>query len=649
MKTFLGSFGIILMIFVPAFITQWKLWNSSEDDLKKVQLWYIAQLDTFQVQSVALKNAAAAYLEKELSTAEIREQLIETRLSYKRTEIFTAYFQPEFVNNYINGAPLPKVDPNIPAVEVIPPCGLQTLDELVFADDPQEHAEEIYHLAGKLLDDMKSPIAYCRVKPFQHRYIFEAARTSLLSLYTLGLTGFDTPGSVNAIPEAIAVLESALDLLNSYEGFVYKHKQEGPYDALRVRYLDFLKFMKENDDFDTLDRMYVLREFINPLYMNIFNLQKSLHVDLREEVDPTMSAVNDHAEFMFSDDFLYPPFYARIADVDLSDPKKVELGKLLFFDPVLSRNLDLSCASCHHPDKAFTDGKKRSIQTKETITRNAPTLINAVYSPKYFLDLREYDLERQVKHVVYDKHEFNMDFVELADRLKESSEYLALFEEAYGDRDRYGISPWSISNSLAAYVASLRSWNSPFDQYARGETAYIDQDVIEGYNLFMGKAACGTCHFAPAFNGTVPPAYREAESEVLGVIIEYDTINPELDNDPGRIANGRARDEAPQYLRSFKTVTVRNVQLTGPYMHNGGFSTLEEVMDFYNRGGGAGMGLDVPHQTLPDVPLELSQTEINQIITFMNALTDTTGLTSQPGSLPAFESHPYWNDRHKVY
>lgn len=471
----------------------------------------------------------------------------------------------------------------------------------------------------------------------------------LVRLYTLGLTGFDTPGSVNAISEARAGIEGMMQALASYEAMAAKESVAGDHQSLMSQFRAFLQYLSEHTDFNELDRMYVLREFINPLYHGIYIFQKSLNIEFREEVDPTMSAVNYHAKYLFSEDYLYPPFYAEIAESDLFDQKKIDLGKTLFFDPVLSRDLNLSCASCHHPGKAFTDGKARSIETKEAITRNAPTLVNAVYSPKYFLDLREYDLERQVKHVVYDKHEFNIDFVELAERLKESSEYMTLFEEAYGDRDRYGISPWSISNSLAAYVASLRSWNSPFDQYARGETAYIDQDIIEGYNLFMGKAACGTCHFAPAFNGTVPPDYREAESEVLGVTVTYDTINPILDNDPGRIANSRARDAAPHFLRSFKTVTVRNAQLTGPYMHNGGFSSLEEVMDFYNRGGGAGMGLEVPHQTLPDVPLELSQTEINQIITFMNALTDTTGLTSQPVSLPAFENHPDWNDRHKVY
>jgi cytochrome c peroxidase len=346
---------------------------------------------------------------------------------------------------------------------------------------------------------------------------------------------------------------------------------------------------------------------------------------------------------LFDETFLNKSYYAQISDVDLLDPDKIALGKILFYDPVLSRSVNMSCATCHNPEKGFSDGRIKSMTTipVKGLLRNTPTLVNSVFSEKYFLDMREYDLERQVKHVVYNKHEFNMDFVELADRLKQSEEYVQLFTSAYGDRDKYVISTWSISNALAAYVASLSKFDSPFDRYMRGETDELSPEVIFGYNLFMGKAGCGTCHFAPTFNGTVPPLYRETESEVLGIPAVWDTIAYEIDPDIGRARNGRMVDALDQFAYSFKTTTVRNSALTGPYMHNGTFESLEKVVEFYNKGGGRGIGIDIPNQTLPESELQLSENEKLAIVAFMNALTDTVGMTSTIHHLPHFDDEQF--------
>jgi cytochrome c peroxidase len=163
----------------------------------------------------------------------------------------------------------------------------------------------------------------------------------------------------------------------------------------------------------------------------------------------------------------------------------------------------------------------------------------------------------------------------------------------------------------------------------------------------MGKAACGTCHFAPTFGGTVPVEYRESESEVLGVPAFPDTVDATLDEDPGRINSGKIRDELPHFAFSFKTTTVRNVALTAPYMHNGVYDSLEQVLDFYNRGGGAGIGIELEHQTLPDSPLNLTQSEQKDIIAFLESLTDTVGMTDQNVSLPAFGNE--WDNRKQTY
>jgi cytochrome c peroxidase len=152
----------------------------------------------------------------------------------------------------------------------------------------------------------------------------------------------------------------------------------------------------------------------------------------------------------------------------------------------------------------------------------------------------------------------------------------------------------------------------------RGSKDQLGPAEKNGFNLFMGKAKCGTCHFAPLFNGLVPPEFVETESEVLGVPKSKDTLNAQLDDDPGKFNF----TQSSVHKHAFKTPTLRNIELTAPYMHNGVFSTLEEVMTFYNNGGGRGLGIGPPNQTLPVEKLKLSPREIRDIIAFMRSLTD---------------------------
>ena len=147
----------------------------------------------------------------------------------------------------------------------------------------------------------------------------------------------------------------------------------------------------------------------------------------------------------------------------------------------------------------------------------------------------------------------------------------------------------------------------------------MTQVQVDGFNLFMGKAQCGTCHFPPFFNSLLPPFYDISEVEVLGTTETDDLELPVLDSDAGRYDLYHIR----YYRGAFKTPTVRNVARTAPYMHHGTFDSLATVMDFYNRGGGKGLGLDVQDQTLPSKPLDLSIREIDSIILFLESLTDS--------------------------
>jgi cytochrome c peroxidase len=167
---------------------------------------------------------------------------------------------------------------------------------------------------------------------------------------------------------------------------------------------------------------------------------------------------------------------------------------------------------------------------------------------------------------------------------------------------------------------------------------------VRGFNIFAGSGKCATCHFAPTFSGLVPPDFHESESEVLGVPLA-DEDKATLDPDLGRFNHAVINQNAPHYKYAFKTPTVRNIEYTAPYMHNGVFKTLDDVMIFYNRGGGANIGIDLPNRTLSDTPLRLPPDERNDVIAFLNSLSDTTGLTTPPRRLPKIGSDKALNDR----
>ncbi|GAB4421359.1 MAG: cytochrome c peroxidase [Bacteroidia bacterium] len=606
---------------------------------------YFAQQDALYEAIKALDSLAA----HEATAAQLREALHRTRLQYKRVEALLAYLEGAYTNLYLNGAPLPKLDPQAEnKITVLQPEGLQRLDELIYAEPAAEEREHIRRLTADLLRTYGSIMRYQqRALYLSDRQVFEAMRQQVLRIYTLGVTGFDTPGSGLALPEAAAALDHLRQMAAQYAAPLAERQRAGLADSIAQAFEAGLAQLDRQPDFDAFDRIAFFRQCIDPLYGLLLDAHLALGFETLDEVHNFPHAVNYASRSLFAADFLNTGFYAN-TESDPSLPARVELGRLLFFDPVLSRTVERSCASCHDPRRGFTDGRPKSLATggQGTLSRNSPTLINAVYADRYFHDLRTALLESQVDHVITDDKEFQMTYADILLRLQESGEYQALFRAAFPTRPAHRLfTQNTLTAALAAYVRTLTAFDTPVDRYLRGERDTLDPAVYRGYNLFMGKAACGTCHFAPVFNGTVPPVYRESESEVLGVPARPDTAGATVDADLGRIANGRPLEEAEIYRHAFKTPTVRNIGLSGPYMHNGVYETLAEVMDFYNRGGGAGIGIDLPNQTLPPDPLALDAREIADLIAFMEALSDTTGLTAVPGRLPAFPVGLPYSDR----
>jgi cytochrome c peroxidase len=434
-------------------------------------------------------------------------------------------------------------------------------------------------------------------------------RIELIRIYSLGVTGFDTPGSLNISEEA----EHAFTGMKKYiqdDSYFKNYNTE----KANLLFTAGIRYLSENKDFETFDRIEFYKKFIQPLYQELGSWDGRAD-DLKE-----FSGWNPASTNFFSSDFLDPYFYTLLKNDEDNEALR-KLGKQIFYDQNVSDNGKMSCATCHLPENAFTDLKVKSQSNVDgkTVLRNSPTLYNAVFAKRFFYDLRAFYLEQQAEHVIYNKDEFNTSYDNIIKKLNANPEYKKAFKIAF---KKGNINRENFSKALSSYVASLYSYESDFDQFMRNEKE-ISSDVKKGFNLFMGKANCATCHFAPNFSGLVPPFFNENESEVLGITAKPLSDKPlELDADKGRINSPVKKENSWIYENSFKTVTVRNIALTKPYFHNGTFGTLEEVLEFYNEGGGEGLGLKINNQTLAADKLNLTPKEIKQIIAFLNSLTD---------------------------
>ena len=586
---------------------------------EKVAALYTANFHKFQDEVDSL--AALANHSKSSSELEVLKKQVErTRLAYKEIEFIFDYYQTAYNGTYINGAPLPKVSEYFEEEKIIEPCGLQALDEAVYEEATDDNLQHIKVLAKGLKERVDFITKVQWPIDLKSSQIIECIRSGIVRVFTLGLTGYDTPGSVNALKESDVSWKSMETAFLYFEADI-SPAAKAKFEAIKKYFSKGKRLLNTHTDFNDFDRLTFLTEVANPLYAALLEFQNLNNIRL----EPFKKhAQNYEAKNIFDRDFINTDFYSELVYLPLDNPNTIELGELLFQDPQLSKGNIMSCASCHDPDKGFSDGLPKSVSNQKGVftARNAPTLIDAGYSTRFFWDMRATDLERQVMHVVDNDLEFNTDFDAIVRKLNKNATYKKLFQEAYGGIEEEDINERSISNAIAAYVNSLKSFNSSFDQYVRNQSEEYPENAKRGFNLFMGKAACGSCHFAPVFNGTVPPFYLESESEVLGVTQGFDSLAPKLDTDVGRMGNGLTLDHQPYLRHSFKTVTVRNVALTAPYMHNGSFETLEDVLAFYNLGGGVGMDLEVENQTLPAEPLGLSGQEVEDIIAFMKTLTD---------------------------
>ncbi|MEJ7604952.1 MAG: cytochrome c peroxidase [Bryobacteraceae bacterium] len=274
---------------------------------------------------------------------------------------------------------------------------------------------------------------------------------------------------------------------------------------------------------------------------------------------------------------------------------KSDLGKLLYFDNRLSADGSVSCASCHHPKFAFADGAAVSTGIKgQKGGRSAPTVLNRAYSLAQFWDGRAGTLEDQAKGPMANPLEMGHTHEGLIGKLKELAGYRAQFKAVYGVED-FTID--HVAKAIATFERTVLSGNSPYDQFKAGKRKAMTPQQIAGMKLYFGKAKCDACHEGINFTSN---AYHN-----LG--IGMDKKEPDL----GRsVVTKNPADQG-----AFKTPTLREIAKTAPYMHDGRFQTLEEVVDFYDKGG-------IPNANLDSTvkPLKLLAEEKKALIAFLQAL-----------------------------
>lgn len=288
--------------------------------------------------------------------------------------------------------------------------------------------------------------------------------------------------------------------------------------------------------------------------------------------------------------------YPVIPADNLPTQNRIDLGKKLFFDPVLSRDSTVSCGSCHHPELYFTDGLALSLGIDSNhALRNAPSLINVAYQPYMFWDGGVPTMEQQVLAPISNPLEMDFDVNAVVERLKKQPDYIAMFEKAYSQEPTV----FALTRAIANYERTLFSGRSAFDEYQYyGNTTALSASALNGKNIFFGeKGECFHCH--NEYN------FTDNSFKNNGLYLEYSD-------------SGRARITLqPGDVGKFKVPSLRNVAMTAPYMHDGSLGTLSAVIDHYNSGG-------KPHPNKSGLikPLNLTEEEKQDLLNFLLSLTD---------------------------
>ncbi len=604
------AFSLAVLPFAAILLFAFFYTGSTGEPAQKVKQLYLQYVKDFAAQTKKMQAHIYAADDKKL-----QQDFFALRISYKKIEVFAEYYFP-FYATKLNGPPIVFFEEDESDMPANQPSGMQVMEGLLFAKPVpaaskklKEQADELVRLAAELPQVNES-------FEFNDAGAFDAFMEELYRITALGITGFDSQTAQYSLPECAAALESLQQYMACYKN-MFNEKLPGKYAMLEKLFTEAQAFLKKENDFNRFNRMQFITACLNPLtktageFKTAYGLKDNTAGQYYSSIEKnnTLFAKNAFNVYRFLDDYN-------------SSPDKITLGRMLFFDPQLSADNSRSCASCHQPSRAFTDGLRTSvaIDGHTALPRNAPTIWNAALQRNLFADSRSRNLEEQVMQVLNNAKEMHGKAQQAAEKIIAQEKYSALYSKAFPGSNTSNAAQ-NICNAIACYERTLVALNSRFDRYMNGAPA-MNKDEISGFNLFMGKAKCGTCHFMPLFGGSKPPRYYYTESEVIGVPATANKKNAKLDPDSGRYNY----TGYPIHLYAFKTPSLRNAALTAPYMHNGVFGTLEQVVEFYNNGGGKGLGIAPPNQSLPFDKLNLSAAEQKNIIAFIKTLSDTAAV-----------------------
>lgn len=305
-------------------------------------------------------------------------------------------------------------------------------------------------------------------------------------------------------------------------------------------------------------------------------------------------------------------------------PRQIDLGRYLFFDPALSGDGSVSCATCHDPDQGFSDGRGRSVGASgEPLRRSAPSLWNVAFQKRMLWDARAGSLEEQMQGPLYDEQEMAGSPDQLLHTLNGIPQYRVLFSQAFPEDFRTGEAQIRLDHiyaAIAAFQTSLISLNSRYDQYAHGYADALTPPEKEGLNVFRSFVArCAECH--------TPPLFTNQQIAVIG------TPDPAgMPFDPG----AQVPLDEPSLRGGFKVPSLRNIALTAPYMHSGRFASMRDAVAFYTGGRGhavpEGENLKIHwHIWEP----QLTDAELDRLVDFLNTLTDESFKPRVPDELPS--------------
>lgn len=568
---------------------------------------------------------------------DIKRKIWDVRLKMKGLDFWLRYLEP-VVYMKING-PLPVEWENEVFEKFEKPykregAGL-SLAEL-YLDESSTQKDSLINLLQQSQNALATFRADSITRFFQKPdHFFFANRLFLLNLAAIYTTGFECPDTSRVIPELSSMLN---DVGEIYSVFSNSFPNDSVYQNYFVLYNAMQRFVSEQGQTpSTFDHFHFIKEYVNPLFALNQQFIHRYHAISKSYNDYSL---NNNCYSIF-DKTLYRGQNEKGIFIAVDDTTALndirETGRLLFYDPILSGNGKRSCASCHKPTEYFTDTTfETSLQfdAKSRLPRNTPSLINAVYNHLLMLDGKHYTLQNQAEEVISNPVEMGCSADEIVTNVMSCNTYKKAFQRYVKLTPNYPeISLEHIVSAVTLYYSGFSKFAAPFDRAMNG-TAELDKASIDGFNLFMSKAQCGTCHFVPLFNGVKPP-YISSEFEVLGVPSATDF--KKVSDDSGRY------DVNPAYetLHAFRTNTIRNSSFTKPYMHNGVFKTLDEVIDFYDTGGGTGHGFKVENQTLSSDSLHLTVEEKNAIKSFMKSLDENIIFEKPPAALPPTKLEKY--------